>query len=246
MCRHLAYVGAPVNLGQVLVDPEWALLRQGWAPRQQTHGVVNADGFGVGWYADGDPVPARYRRDRPIWADGAFSDLARVVRSAAFLAAVRSATPGMALGENAAAPFVHRRWLFSHNGVIKGYPDSAGQLSASLPIERILALEAPTDSALVAALVSERLDGGAALGDALGQVVALVEASCEARLNLLATDGDEIAATAVGNTLYVLSAPGSVIVASEPHDSDPAWQQVPDRHLLVASVGSVSITPLKP
>ena len=246
MCRHLAYLGDPVTLGQVLVDPEWALLRQAWAPRQQTHGVVNADGFGVGWYARGDPIPARYRRNRPIWADGTFADLARVVRSGALLAAVRSATPGMALGENAAAPFVHRRWLFSHNGVIKGFPDSCAQLSATLPTERILALEAPTDSALLWALVHDRLDNGTALGDALSQVVALVEGSCEARLNLLATDGDQIAATTVGNSLYVLTAPGHIVVASEPHDDDPGWRQVPDRHLLVATEDSVSVTPLKP
>ena len=115
MCRHLAYLGPPVSLQELLVDPESSLVRQSWAPRLQTSGVVNADGFGVGWYADGDPVPGRYRRDRPIWSDASFLSLARVVRSAAVLAAVRSASPGMAAGESAAAPFTRGRWLFSHN-----------------------------------------------------------------------------------------------------------------------------------
>ena len=43
-----------------------ALFRQSWAPRDMRGGgTVNADGFGVGWYADGEPTPVRYRRRRP-------------------------------------------------------------------------------------------------------------------------------------------------------------------------------------
>ncbi len=245
MCRHLAYLGPQVPLGSLLVDPPWALFQQSWAPRQQQCGVVNADGFGVGWYAGDDPVPARYRRDRPIWADDAFADLARVVRSGAFLAAVRSASPGMAAGETAAAPFTRGRWLFSHNGVIKGYPEAGAALAASLPAERLLALEASTDSALLWALVSDRLESGAGLGESLVGVVAEVEAHCEARLNLLLTDGRQIAATSAGNSLAVLRSGASVVVASEPYDDDPTWITVPDRSLVVASVtDGVAVTPL--
>jgi gamma-glutamyl hercynylcysteine S-oxide hydrolase len=246
VCRHLAYLGPQVPLGSLLVDPPWALFAQSWAPRQQQYGVVNADGFGVGWYAAGDPVPARYRRDRPIWADDSFADLARVVRSGAFLAAVRSASPGMAAGETAAAPFARGRWLFSHNGVLKGYPEAAAGLAASLPTDRLLSLEAPTDSALIWALVSVRLEAGAGLGESLAEVVAQVETQCDARLNLLLTDGREIAATVAGNSLAVLAAEGSVVVASEPFDDDPAWSDVPDRSLLVASIDDdgVAVTPL--
>ena len=105
MCRHLAYVGPEVSLKSLLIDPPYGLYRQAWAPRMQRHGTVNADGFGIGWYASGDPVPARYRRAVPIWGDPSLPDLARVTRSSAVLAAVRDATVGTALGEAAAAPF---------------------------------------------------------------------------------------------------------------------------------------------
>ena len=107
---------AAASLRSLLIDPPHSLYRQAWAPRLQRHGTVNADGFGVGWYADGDPVPARYRRAVPIWGDPSLPDLARVTRSGAVLAAVRSATAGTALGEAAAAPFASGPWLFSHNG----------------------------------------------------------------------------------------------------------------------------------
>jgi glutamine amidotransferase len=113
MCRHLAYLGPPVTLRALLTDPPHGLGTQAWAPRRQGHGTMNVDGFGVGWYADGDPVPARYRRAGPIWADPGFADLARVTRTRALLAAVRSATEGTEAGAAAAAPYTAGPWLFS-------------------------------------------------------------------------------------------------------------------------------------
>ncbi|NUU23498.1 MAG: class II glutamine amidotransferase, partial [Streptomycetaceae bacterium] len=116
MCRHLAYLGEPVSLRQIVVEPAHGLYEQSWRPRAQRHGTVNADGFGVGWYADGDPHPARYRRAIPIWADPSFADVARVTRTRALLAAVRSATPGGSQAADAAAPYTEGPRLFSHNG----------------------------------------------------------------------------------------------------------------------------------
>ncbi|MFI8423940.1 ergothioneine biosynthesis protein EgtC [Streptomyces sp. NPDC085479] len=246
MCRHIAYLGDPVALGELLVRPPYALLRQAWAPRTQSSGVVNADGFGVGWYADRDPVPARYRKTGPIWGDLSFADLARVVRSGALLGAVRGATLPGADGEAAAAPFGSGPWLFSHNGAVPGWPGSLTPLAAALPAAELLDLEARTDSALLWALVLHRLRSGQGPGDALaGTVMAAAEAAPEARLNLLLTDGDQIAATVWGNSLWCLSGPGRVAVASEPYDDDPRWREVPERTLVTATRAEVVLTPLK-
>ncbi len=129
MCRHLAYLGPPVSLRSLLTDPPHSLYRQSWAPRRQRHGTVNADGFGVGWYADGDPVPARYRRGGPIWADLSLPDIARVTRSGAVLAAHRSATPATRDGDKAAPRVADDRWLFRHNGSIGVWAESAARLA---------------------------------------------------------------------------------------------------------------------
>jgi glutamine amidotransferase len=94
MCRHLAYLGPAATLRSVIIDPPHGLYQQAWAPRRQRHGTVNADGFGVGWYAPGDPDPVRYRRAEPIWGDESFADVARVTRSSAVLAAVVASEPG--------------------------------------------------------------------------------------------------------------------------------------------------------
>ncbi|WP_328666520.1 ergothioneine biosynthesis protein EgtC [Streptomyces sp. NBC_00322] len=247
MCRHIAFLGPPLPLRQLLVEPAHGLFRQSWAPRHQRHGTVNADGFGVGWYAEGDPVPARYRRPGPIWADLSFADLARVVRSGALLAAVRDATEAGADGEAAAAPFTAGPWLFSHNGAVKGWPGSLAPLALTLPAAELLSLEARCDSALVWALVLHRLRDGDELGQALADTVREVgEAAPGSRLNLLLTDGETVAATAWGDTLWYLAEPGRrTVVASEPYDDDPHWREVPDRTLLAATRTDVLLTPLK-
>ncbi|MFF7133580.1 ergothioneine biosynthesis protein EgtC [Streptomyces sp. NPDC008196] len=247
MCRHLAFLGHEEPLGRLLVEPPHSLYRQSWAPRRQRYGTVNADGFGVGWYAEGDPEPARYRRAGPIWADLSFADLARVVRSTAVLAAVRDATLAGADAEAAAAPYASGPWLFSHNGAVKGWPGSLAPLAGTLPPAELLSMEARNDSAFVWALVLNRLRGGDEEGQALADtVLEVAEAAPGSRLNLLLTNGESIAATAWGDTLWYLQNPGTrTVVASEPYDDDSRWQEVPDRTLLVASRTDVLLTPLK-
>ncbi|MGW2590754.1 ergothioneine biosynthesis protein EgtC [Streptomyces sp. NPDC001515] len=247
MCRHLAYLGPPVPLGVLLTEPPHSLVRQSWEPRRQRYGTVNADGFGVGWYAQGDPEPARYRRQGPVWGDQTFADLARVVRSHAFLGAVRDATEADPDGEAAAAPFRADGVLFSHNGAVKGWPGSLTGPAATLAPAELLGLTARCDSALVWALVRHRLAAGDALPGAVAATVREVaEAAPGSRLNLLLTDGRTIVATAWGDTLCYLSEPGRhTVVASEPYDDDPRWREVPDRTLLTATRSDVLLTPLK-
>ncbi|HEX3712275.1 MAG TPA: ergothioneine biosynthesis protein EgtC [Trebonia sp.] len=266
MCRHTAYLGPPATLASLLTDPPHSLFRQSWAPRRQRYGTVNADGFGIGWYAAG-AVPARYRRGTPIWGDESLPDIARVTSSGAVLAAVRSATSGMARGAEAAAPFGHGPWLFSHNGVAEGWRDwaehalvlyrraraggdsngsavGAAAVSAARP-GVLSTLEALVDSAFLWTLVLDGLQAGDAMDAALaGTIGAVAAAGGSGRFNFLLTDGRSIAATACGDTLCYRQAGGAVTVASEPDDDEPGWTEVPDRHLLTATAGGVTVRPL--
>lgn len=245
MCRHLAYLGAPATLRSVIIEPPHGLYTQAWAPRLQRHGTVNVDGFGVGWYAPGDPAPARYRRAGPMWADEPFADLARVTRSSAVLAAVRDATPGSTPDAAAAAPFTSGRWLFSHNGRVDGYPGSVAELAGTLPATTLLGLEARVDSALLWALVLRRLRQGMAPGQALAATAgALRAAGVTGRFNFLLTDGEVIAATAAGDTLFSRRLPDAVIIASEPGDDGPGWTEVPDGSVITATAGDVRVAAL--
>jgi glutamine amidotransferase len=241
MCRHLAYLGPAKSLRSLLIDPPYGLYRQSWQPRQQRHGTVNADGFGVGWYALDDPVPARYRRAVPIWDDESFADVARVTSSRAMLAAVRSATPGTDAGEASIAPFAADGWLFSHNGRIDGWPSTTVAVAASLPTAALLDLDARVDSALLWALVLHRLRLGMAAADALSDTIgALTSAGVSGRFNMLLTDGHQITATRAGDTLCYRADRGTVIVASEPADDEPGWQDLPDGTVITADASGVT------
>ncbi|KUL29860.1 ergothioneine biosynthesis protein EgtC [Actinoplanes awajinensis] len=246
MCRHLAYLGPAVTLAELLLDPPHALAHQAWAPRDMRGGgTINADGFGVGWFPHGSAAPIRYRSAMPIWSDAALPALAAATTSGAVLAAVRSATAGMPVVETAAAPFADGRWLFSHNGVVRGYPGTLAGLAADLPIEDLLTLDAPTDAAALFALVRHQLRAGKPAAEVLASVVReTLRAAPGSRLNLLLTDGEQITATTAGHALSVRAAGGAVLVASEPLDAHPAWQPVPDHHLLIATRADIDVTPL--
>jgi gamma-glutamyl hercynylcysteine S-oxide hydrolase len=246
VCRHLAYVGPPVALASLVLEPAHSLLHQAYAPGDMRGGgTINADGFGAGWYPQPGGPATRYRSMQPMWSDTSFAAVAAATRSAGVLAAARSATVGMPVTETAAAPFVEGRWLFSHNGVIRGWPHSVAAPAAALPVTDLLTLDAPTDAALLWALVRHRLRAGADPADALAGVVTEVAATAPgSRLNLLLTDGAGIWATAWYHALSVRIDERSALVASEPFDTDPGWCPVPDQHLVVAAPGQHRCIPL--
>jgi glutamine amidotransferase len=249
MCRHLAYVGPSVTLEELILEPEHSLLRQAAAPRYQTHGRFNADGFGVGWYdRDARIAPARYRTTRPLWSDTSFASFSGLVHSTAVLAAVRSASPGMPVDETSTAPFTDGPWLFSHNGFVPGFDGQTGRvLRSRAPEARLQKIAGGTDSELLFALVLDRLAAGVSPVDALVSVVAFVEdQTTDARLNFLLTDGERIAATAYKNSLFVLDERernGAVVVASEPYDENAAWEAVADRSVVVFDDDKLVVRP---
>jgi len=229
VCRHLAWLGAPRSLGDLILQPPHGLLVQSYAPRRQQHGRMNADGWGIGFYAPPRPEPARWRSNRPLWSDASFASVAPVISSHCVLAAVRSATAGMPADETAAAPFQSGRWLLSHNGVA----DRA--VLGPHP-----AAESACDSAVLAAHLFEF--GPERVAEF---VTALGHRDPGARLNLLLTDGRQILATRWGNSLSVLAADDGVVVASEPYDDDPRWTDVPEHHLVEVAAGAVAVTELE-
>jgi glutamine amidotransferase len=235
VCRHLAYLGPPCSPAEFVLDAPHSLLKQSYAPADMRHGgTVNADGFGLGWYA-GTGEAVRYRRPTPIWTDQGLGELARSVRTRAFVAAIRSATIGMPVLETACAPFQDGSWLFSHNGLVRGWPHSMTGLAEELPTAELLCIQAPTDSALLWLLLRDRLRRGA---DPVEAVLTLLErtelAAPGSRLNFLLTDGDTLVATAWTHALSIRASAGVVLISSEPTDAGPGWRSVPDGHAVVA------------
>ncbi|WP_026415218.1 ergothioneine biosynthesis protein EgtC [Actinomadura oligospora] len=267
MCRHLGYLGPARPLHDLVYAGEHSMEHQSYAPRMTSGNLLNADGYGIGWYQPGpageDPShdgPAheghaheafRFRRSQPIWTDASFREVARAVSSSCAVVALRSATTGFPVDESCAQPFRAGTRLFSHNGKVEGFDgveaklrELAGDL-AEVPDAR-----APVDSALLFALAARHWREGASLADGLASTVQAVNGLTSGRFNLLASDGTSLAATARGDSLFVRAEsagerPDALWIASEPLDADPSWQRVPDGSLVVADLASgVRILPL--
>ncbi|UQX11202.1 ergothioneine biosynthesis protein EgtC [Candidatus Mycobacterium methanotrophicum] len=227
MCRHLGWLGREVSVSSLVLDPPHGLRVQSYAPRRQKYCLLNADGWGVGFF-DG-ATPRRWRSVAPLWGDVSFRSIAPALRSHCVVAAVRSATVGMPIEASATAPFTDGQWLLSHNGIV-----DRTVLSSDLGAESVC------DSAILAALIFDR--GLDALAET---IVGVGAADPNARLNILAANGSRLLATTWGDTLSILRRDDGVVLASEPYDDQPGWEDVPDRHLVEVGADGVTLTALE-
>ena len=106
--------------------------------------TTNGDGFGLGWYGEGDGpgrLPQRLAglgRREPARAGGAH-------QSPLFLAHVR-ATTGGAIQQTNCHPFRHGKWLFVHNGLISDFDLIHRELVLGVEPELFPSIAGSTDS----------------------------------------------------------------------------------------------------
>ena len=127
MCRWLAYSGSPIRLEELLVKRDRSLIDQSLHARQGAT-TTNGDGFGVGWYEEGEP-PRLYRSTHPAWNDRNLRELAAGISSPLFFAHIRAST-GTAIQETNTHPFRYGRWLWMHNGLIREFPQREARARA--------------------------------------------------------------------------------------------------------------------
>lgn len=245
MCRLLAYLGPPIPLHRLVVEPEHSLLVQSYAPREMTSGVVNADGFGFAWYDPRRPEPFLYRSILPIWADANLAHVAGYVESRCMLANVRSATPGQGLDFANTQPF-HRGPLSAiHNGFVSDFHTAlARTLRERLSDETYATVRGDTDSELLSAWVFQHGLASADLAEGLSRALAslaTVAPGAVMSLNFIVSDGHGLAASrfALGceaPSLYYLhdhaAFPGATLIASEPLFDGAAWMSCPEGSIL--------------
>ena len=119
MCRWLAYSGSPLLLEELLYKPQHSLIDQSLHATLGPH-TTNGDGFGVGWYAEGE-APALYKGTDPAWNDRNLRELSQHIRSGLIFAHVRAST-GTPIQQSNCHPFRHGKWLWMHNGQIAEFP----------------------------------------------------------------------------------------------------------------------------
>ena len=263
MCRLTAYLGAPIPASTLVFGGDHPLFVQSWRPKELLSGSVNADGYGVVWYGDGQAgePPGRIAGDGAIWSDE--EDLRRslpLLRSRCVVAALRNGTPGIPLGPSGRLPMVEGGWTFVLNGFVPDFRTRHMRaLRARLPDELYARLRGSSDSETLFLLALAALDEGADPLAALIEVVHVVKAqvgAAEAQLNMVLTDGDVLAVTRTGtapetNSLYFAEGhplgTDGVLVASERLDGHPSWRPVESHAgVVVRAERSVIVERLQP
>ena len=145
MCRWLAYSGTPLLLERLLYTPVHSLIDQSLHSKLGAT-TTNGDGFGVGWYGEGD-TPALFKSVEPAWNDANLRELAGHVRSGVVFAHVRAST-GTPVQWTNCHPFRHGRWLWMHNGGITQFHDVKRELMLEVEPSLWPDIEGSTDSEL--------------------------------------------------------------------------------------------------
>lgn len=143
MCRWLAYYGSPVRLEDLLVKPQHSLIDQSLHSRLGAT-TTNGDGFGVGWYGDGD-TPGVFHSTEPAWNDRNLKELSRHLVSPLVFAHIRASTGG-AIQQTNCHPFRHGTWLWMHNGLIRDFAKVKRDLAFAVDPSLFAEIEGSTDT----------------------------------------------------------------------------------------------------
>ena len=211
MCRFTLYLGPSISLNSLLIEPTHSLIRQSIHSHEREE-PLNGDGFGVGWYAQGQDLdPAVFRSITPAWNNRNLHNLARVIRSHCFLAHVRAATLSSGVNEANCHPFRFHQYLCMHNGDVGNFRKVRRQLLDSVCDDAFNQVFGSTDSeVLFAVIIDELLKTPAgedsalarALGRAIQRVVAIVREYGDdepSYLNIALTDGIHAAVSRYAN-----------------------------------------------
>ncbi len=273
MCRWLAYSGSPIRLEELLVKRDRSLIDQSLHSREGAT-PTNGDGFGVGWYEEGEP-PRVYRSTHPAWNDRNLKELAAGISSPLFFAHIRAST-GTAIQETNTHPFRYGQWLWMHNGLIREFPRLRRELVLAIDDSLFDSLEGTTDSETMfyLALTFGLQDDPVA---AVERMVGFVEDAGRRhgveqpiQMTIATTDGGSVYAFRYSSegdsrSLYfstrmdALKAlhPGlgelaglsdeTRIVVSEPlGDLEGAWNAVPEAHVGIIRPGDDELRPFTP
>ena len=241
MCRLVAYCGPSVSLEKLILHPYHNLYKQSWQPKETSYALLNADGFGFGWY-DACGTACHYRNPMPIWSDINLKTLSRALHAKIWFAMVRSATEENDAYPHNLQPFIYKQYMFMHNGFIRDFKHGALQkILKVLPDSIVASIHGLSDSAYLFGLVcyfleQERGQLKAALQKTL-QWCQTQLSSHHTMLNMILSDGKSIVALRAAiheqaPTLYMMQKTHvdlpkqAQVLASEPFAENEQWLSV--------------------
>ena len=273
MCRWMAYTGSPLLMEDLLYTPENSLIVQSLHSRLGVE-PTNGDGFGVGWYGDGE-LPGLYRSIEPAWNDRNLRELAAQIRSRLVLAHVRAST-GTPVQQTNCHPFRHGRWLWVHNGALAGFHETKRDLVLAVDPALYPDIEGSTDSELffyLALTFGLEEDPPAAVARAVGLIEDVGRRHGQefpVQMTVATTDGETVWAFRYSSegrsrslfhsadistlraqypdnpVLHRLSDDARIVVSEPLGDLRGAWREVPESTCIVLRDGREELRPFGP
>ncbi|MFO0956060.1 MAG: hypothetical protein U0800_01190 [Isosphaeraceae bacterium] len=264
MCRIAAYLGPPVRLSSLLYEPPHGLTDQSRNARQMEGSTVAGDGWAIGWFPHGPgagPTPGMLKSILPLWSDENGKTVPHAIASGSIVGHVRHASDRIETCFLNTPLYVLDDHLWTINGELQPWP---GPLSKAIR-DRIdpdheADLRGSTDGEMIGAMWRTHFrraggrDAALALRNALRECRDLARVHRGAiKTNVILSDGDEVLAARYAepgeaNTLDYLSDQvrwrGGVLVASEPMDEGPGWNEVRPDSLVRVTGDGVRVEPL--
>jgi predicted glutamine amidotransferase len=136
-------------------------------------------------------------------------------------------------------PFTAEPWVFMHNGTLKNFESHRAKFEAQIEPKIFSELTGETDSERCFALFRTYLGDSNDVAGALTRMFRTAETLCDdategkrSAMNFLVSDGRRFWATRRDRTLFAVSTPTLVAIASEPLLPDVPWQEVPQDSLV--------------
>lgn len=216
MCRLYGFIATqPAKVECGLVRAQNALLTQS---RHDSLGRRHPDGWGLAYYANGDPIVER--RSLAAYGDLRFPATAELVEARLVIAHVRAASVGRPSITNT-HPFSFGRWAFAHNGTIPRFETVGPRLERTKELAELLTYRrGTTDSELmflwllgrIRQLAPDGLERDVPLETIVGAVrncVTTIESACRDGdvddplcLNFILSDGKRLIVLRQGNTAF--------------------------------------------
>lgn len=269
----MAYSGEPLLAEDLLFRPVHSLIDQS-LHSQMGATTTNGDGFGIGWYGEG-PNPAVFKSVEPAWNDQNLREIAGQIRTPVLFAHVRAAT-GTPVQRSNCHPFRHGRWLWMHNGSLRGFHEIKRDLMMAVDPALYADIDGSTDSEtlfFLALTFGLRDDPVGAVERAVGfveQVGRQHGVQHPVQMTVATTDGESVwvfryssehesrslfFSTAVSALrklhpeLEILNRLGDEtrLIVSEPlRDLPGAWNEMPESSAGVVRSGTDEVLPFRP
>lgn len=260
MCRYAAYLGPPLLLSELIYKPTNSLVHQA-TDAMLSPTRVNADGFGVGWYApEISAEPAVFKDVTPVWNNYNLGDIAGKIRSSGVVVHIRSARSFDPVTRENCHPFRRGRLLWMHNGDIPGRVRLARQVNLLADDAQLGKIRGNTDSEMALTLFLTHLEASSeeevaveelasAMRKTVGQIAGWHREADDSRpleLNFCVTTGTQLVATRFAITDRICptlhwrvmdegSSQRSILVASEPLSSRDGWRSAAEESMLVVN-----------